>query len=349
MASNRTAQSGNPTAYAAEKLTMLQARMALLRPLLERFVTIAFPGCDPVGMVFALMGFTAFSTGWREDTTDADLAQLFRELGLFQVPGGTRSGASPNRTGGNAAYCTLAEGPLVRAMLNRAASTEPFAWRPSTANDSSDHDRRAREDQVAVGLANLRADEAALRSMMEAYAPGSAGDAAGWSVWRVFCMFTAMSRGPSGAFARLHPYLRDLAQVHENVRLHALLEMVDRGILSHDANATNTWKDGVAYAIARSLQKLYSGMLLAEHNGVSTTFFDDARRLSVESEVRLSSVAYTRNAADLVIDAARAGVATAQTAAGALAASPSSTKAIVIVCLAALGSALVAATVVSRS
>ena len=346
--SNRTPQSGAPSAYAAEKLPMLQARMALLRPLLERFVSIAFPGCDPVGMVFALMGFTAFSTGWREDTTDADLLQQFRELGLFQVPAGSRSGPSPNRTG-NAAYCGLAEGPLVLAMLGRHASTQEFAWRPSAANDSSEHDVRAREEQVAVGLANLRQDEATLRAKMEHFAPGSAGDAGTWSVWRVFCMFTAMSRGPAAAFARLQPYLHALAEVHESVRLHALFEAVDRGILSHDPHAVDTWTDGVCYAIARSIQKLYSGMLLAQRSGVSTTFFDDARMLSTEAETRLSSVAYTRRASDLAIDAARSSVATVQTAAGAFVASPASTKAFVIVGVIALGSTVLAASVISRS
>lgn len=316
--SNRTPQTGRPTNYGNEKLSMLRARSGLLKPLLERFVPIAFPGSDRDGMVYALMGFTSFSTGWRENTTDADRTQAFHEVGLFQVPAGDRSGPAPNSTGGDDAYIDLARGALVNAMLTHSASTEANAWRPSERNDASAHDVRAREEQVAVGLANLVKDEASIRTKMEREAPGSAGSTSGWSIWRIFTMFTAMSRGPSGAFARLQPYLHRLVEVHENVRLHALLEMVDRDILAGLAYAKTTWKGGVCYALARSLQKLMAGLKLADAEHGPSAFFADARPISPEAEVRLATIAYTQRASDLVIDTAVAAGSLAINAVGAI-------------------------------
>jgi hypothetical protein len=218
--------------------------MSLLRPM----VPIAFPGADPNFMSLALLGFTSFSGGWGENTTEGVLTQPFHEVGLFQVPAGDRGGPAPNPAG-NAAYSQLAGSDLVRRMLGgRAATTAPDAWKGAHA------------DQIAVGLANLLRDERSLRGALHG---GVAGDASGWSQWRVFGMFTAFSRGPGQAARVLNAYARDLSTTPEALRLRKL-----RSLVAHDVETGASGiggkhgKMGAAYAVVRSDQKLESGVAI---------------------------------------------------------------------------------------
>lgn len=306
--SGRSYRNGAPTVYAAEKLPLLRPRLAGdLGAFLRRMVPIAFPGADVEGMVFALIGFTSFSTGWTENTTDGVALQAFHEVGLYQTPAGPRGGPAPNADprAANNAYGKLAGGELVRSLLGRAASTSPNAWKP-TGRDA-DRDRRAKEEQTAVGLANLRGDEAVLRSSMERAAPGSAGSLSGWSVWRVFCMFTAFSRGPGGAYLRLQPYLARLARHPEASRLRYLCTLVDTDLREGSTGiGTRAGKSGTPYGIARSMQKLASGRKLAEStpNGPVQFFADVAIDPGVED--RITRVAYSVSLVGAAADAASA-------------------------------------------
>lgn len=320
----RTAENGSPSGYGREKLAMLRARMTTLGPLLDRFVPIAFRGVDPVQMKYALMGFTGFSTGWTENTTDGDAEQSFHEVGLFQVPAGPRVGPAPNTNpaADDNAYGRIALAPrgdvygdLARTMLNRSASTEHNAWKPSSSTSTSQRDVRAREDQVAIGLVNLIRDEASLRTMLNRAQTGVAGDANGWSLWRVFCMFTAFSRGANGAFTRIggklnvngrdtYPYLARLAAVPENQRLHAYLAMVDQDIQQR-AQGLGALKgrSGSAYGIIRSAQKLYCGRELAQATNGPVGFFDPIL-MDAAMEDRLTRTAYGLSVTSVVESAA---------------------------------------------
>lgn len=304
----RDATNGKPSSYAREKATTMRDRLAgMLGALLRRFIPIAFPGANADAMLFALLGFTAFSMTPTENTTEAVLTQSFHEVGLFQVPAGARSGPAPNNTGGNKAYWALATGAIVRAMLGRAASLVHNAWKPTGRPADAARDRLAMEDQTAVGLANLLRDETSIRTALDNAHRGVSGATNGWSLWRIFLMFTAMSRGAGQTLTVLRPYLAQLAAAPEAVRLQRLIELVNAGILAGDPHATNTWKDGVCYAIVRSLQKLNSGRLAAEAAGNSTaSSFLAGARLAPDVETRITNVAYTQGAYNLARDAASA-------------------------------------------
>lgn len=317
MASSRNAVTGRPTNYANEKLPMLRSRGPILSPILDRFVPVAFRGCDPEFARYILSGFTSFSMGWDENTTDGDAEQDFHEVGLFQVPAGPRSGPAPNanpRADDNA-YGRLATSAIVRRMLSgsdtgRAALITPGAWKPR--NSSNDPDCvRAREDQVAVGLANLLEDEAAFRTLAERYAPGSAGSTSGWSLYRFATMFTAMSRGPTGAFNRFKPYLRELARTNEPARASRLTYLLADGISRRDPHSITPWKPGVAYGWDRTWQKILSGREFCRAMGGNTAAFSDAN-VAPEVEILITNVGYSRTIVNVAADTARAAVSIAR-------------------------------------
>lgn len=314
--SRRDATNGQPSNYGREKQPMLNGRFAGPLPaLLRRFVPVVFPGADVEAMVFALLGFTAFSTSWRENTTDGDLTQSFHEVGLYQCPAGPRGGPAPNRDprAPNNAYGRLATGALVRRMLGRDASIEHNAWKPSNDTSQSAADVRAREDQVAVGLANLLADWQSYRSMAEAYAPGSTGAQGVWSVWQVFQMFTAFSRGSAGAFNRFKPFLRELATVPEAVRIPRLAALTVQAVISGegDAIARREGNGGTAYGIVRTLQKLYSGLFLARSKGGPVAWFDGVE-LPREVELKIAETAYAMSLGTAAASAAETAARVAE-------------------------------------
>lgn len=319
MASNRNATTGKPTSYANEKLPMLRSRGPLLSPILDRFVPIAFRGCDPEFARYILSGFTSFSTGWGENTTEGDAEQSFHEVGLFQVPAGPRSGPAPNPDprARDGAYTRLAKSSVVRAMLGREALTTPNAWRPR--NGSNDPDCvRAREDQVAVGLANLLEDEAAFRTLAERHAPGSAGSTNGWSLWRFATMFTAMSRGPTGAFNRFKPYLIELARTNEPARASRLTYLLANGIRNRDRHSITPWKPGVCYGWCRTWQKILSGREFCRAMGGGVASFADAT-VDPAVETLITNVGYNRTIVNVAADAATAAVSIAGNTADAVA------------------------------
>jgi hypothetical protein len=319
--SSRNASTGRPSSYGREKLAMLRGRSPLLKPIVDRMIPHAFRGVDPAFASFMLQGFTSFSTGWNENTTEAVADQTFHEVGLFQVPAGLRNGPAPNpdpRASHNA-YGRLAGSAIVRAMLgNRAASTAPDAWKPRSSSMDADN-VRARDDQTAVGIANLLEDEASFRAQAERFAPGSAGAVSGWSLYRFMTMFTAMSRGPAGAFNRFKPYLRQLAQINESQRSAALVRLVHQGIIARDPHALNDYKDGVCYAICRSWQKILSGRELCIALGGPTDAFADAV-IAPDVEAVIADVAYTIGPAAATRAAIQSATGLVQNAAGAVSA-----------------------------
>lgn len=328
----RGAEDGLPSAYAVEKLPMLQRRrrgpfLAVVRPMAQ----VAFPGADPDAMLDALLGFTAFSTSSRENTTDAVLSQRFHEVGLFQVPAGPRSGPAPNPDPGaaNNAYTHEATSPLVKRLLGQpvdgpGASTRHNAWKPSNDNGTSEADVRALREQSAVGIANLLDDWASIRAKLRgAGFEGLAGTPG--SPWMFFLMFTAMSRGPTGAYNRLrgsdstraadpHGWLRRLNDLPEDQRIVAFATMVDEAVRARlDDVGGEKGRGGSAYGIVRSLQKLRSGQLVAARSGGRAAWFAPTT-LAPDLEQRIAQAAYDEPVSAVATGAAAAAVAVVQNA-----------------------------------
>lgn len=298
--SNRSYTNGAPSHYAAEKLALLAPRHAgRLSGLLRRMIPRAFPGGDPEALLYALEGFTAFSTGWRENTTEGVPTQSFHEVGLFQVPAGPRSGPAPNPDprASNNAYGSLAGSDLVKQCLGgRAASLAPDAWRPAAnmgPGETTGPNWRACEDQVAVGLANLRRDDRSVRTLLNNRVRGVAGDEARWTNWRVFLMFTAFSRGPGGADTRLAPYLGRLVHEPEEQRIVRLCELVEADIRTGASGiGARTGKSGTSYGIVRTLQKLYSGLWLLRQTGSSSAQWFNGVEIPAATEDLITRTAY---------------------------------------------------------
>lgn len=322
MASNRTSEDGLPSEYAREKLPMLRARrggpfLSVIRPMLP----IAFPGGDADALVDAMLGFTAFSTSSRENTTTASRSQRFHEVGLFQVPAGPRAGAAPNPNprADNNAYGRLAPAPIVKRMLAQpadgpGASTRPDAWKPSRDNGTSEGDVLALREQTAVGLANLLDDWASLKNYLRGAGFESLAGSPG-TPWGAFIMFTAMSRGPSGAFDRLrgsnntrvkdpHGWLARLSQTPEDQRILVFCNMVDAAVRDRmDDVGGKKGRGGSAYGIVRSLQKLRSGQLAAASLGGRAGWFAPTS-LPADLEMRIAQAAYDEPVSAVVTQAA---------------------------------------------
>lgn len=259
-----------PRNYATAKLGMLQGRYrGELKTLLDRMTPIAFPNTPVDGMTLALFGFTAFSTGWTENTTEGNtptqLSQPFHEVGLFQCPAGPRTGPAPNANteAPHNAYGRLASTELVKRMLGgNSATMRPNAWKTDHAS------------QVAVGVANLLMDERTFRN--QAGMAELAGASSGWSNWRIFTMFTAFSRGPGQCAAVLRHFRTELLTAPEATRLRKLRELVVRDVERGASGiGARTGKMGAAYAVLRSDQKLQSAVALATAVGADLSLFGE--------------------------------------------------------------------------
>lgn len=247
---------------------MLRSRRSSdLATLIEHDLPILFPdaaqGPLPV-LRDAFIAFTAIAMGWTENTTEALATQPFHELGMFQTPGGPRTGPAPHPTMG--AYTTLGKSADVKRCLGgRDANLTPGAW------------KQAHADQVAIGLANLRQDE---RSLQRAVGADLVRTGSGFSPWRFWCMFTAFSRGPGQTANVLRAFRAELLQAPENARLQRLRELVLRDLREgRPGIGSRTGKMGAAYAVTRTEQKLECAALLADdhqHGGWWTTRYTDS-------------------------------------------------------------------------
>jgi len=292
----RSYPEGKPRLYAAEKLPLLRKRQldAEIGPATERMAAIAFPGAP--SEVFH--GFTAFSTGPLENTTDST-KNKFHEIGLYQVEAGPRSGPAPNSNPKleYSNWARLAASELVMAMLGRAATVEEGAW------------KKAIDDQIAVGLANLRdhsrnmadglarrlkkhgfteADAQALSKKVVPREPGSN--------WAVMWAFTSFSRGEGQFTSTLAAYLRELAEDTEATRWVKWRQLVNADIRAKKAGiGSKKGKKGAAYALVRTEQKFQSGFLLAQNTGGNAAWFQCAYTESAEDldmEDRITRRAY---------------------------------------------------------
>lgn len=303
--SSRNYQNGKPTVYAREKLSMLQRRVrdAQIGPAIIRCTSIGFPGA-PAEVMF---GFTAFSTSPTENTTEAVRTQPFHEVGLFQIEAGMRAGPAPNPDV-NARYNSwgkLANSAVVRQMLNgRSATMTPNAW------------KRAIDDQVAVGVANLlRHRESFARNL-----PRLASQRID-SNWSILTAFTTFSRGAGQTKNVLTPYVDRLAAVPEDQRWRTFRSLVAQDIARQTPGiGSRVGKQGAAYAIVRSEQKFMSGALLAANGGNNARWFEpSAYRATPEDaaiEDAISRAAYSADLSSAARDTVEAATRVASIAVG---------------------------------
>lgn len=278
---------------------MLRARRASdLATLIEHDLPILFPDAARGDLAVhrdAFLAFTSIAMGWTENTTEALSTQPFHELGMFQTPGGPRSGPAPHPTAG--AYTTLGRSADVKQCLGgREANLAPGAWKTAHA------------DQVAIGLANLRQDEHSLQRAMGA---DLVVTGQGFTPWRFWCMFTAFSRGPGQTANVLRAYRAELLATPVHTRLQRLRALVARDLRENRPGiGSRTGKMGAAYAVTRTEQKLEGAALLADDHGHGawwttryTTSAEDATMELLLAERGHGSLA--RQAADVVTGAAR--------------------------------------------
>jgi hypothetical protein len=244
---SRTAATGLPSAYGAEKLPTMRARWAGAAGAAVRAMG------DDAGWsgtpAAALLGVTANSEGASDDTTATG---VFHEIGLYQLPAG------PVAAPANAApaarwnvYASLACDPAVRALLGgRCAATDAGAWQADVAG------------QVATGLVSLAEDRDALST---ALASRRAGTRDAGSQWSLALGVLAYVVGPAAARAALGDAPAFVASVPEPRRFGALVRRLV---------ATRPGERAWGYPVVRTWQRLATGKALATALGQDVAWFD---------------------------------------------------------------------------
>lgn len=210
-----------------------------LGDVLREFAPKAWPGVP----YEAWLGFTSISYGRRgptdptENTTDGVPGQRGHEVGFFQTPAGMLPGPAPNpdREAPWNTWGRLHDHPWVMRLLTddegkpRPAVMGPDEWKTHV------------EDQVAVGLADLRAGS---RGVLMCLGPAGStrdhelvsGDPSP-TTWAVALGFLAFSEGAGAACHWIKPYASRLAQVPEDHRWSTLGHLIDADMRRGDRNA----------------------------------------------------------------------------------------------------------------
>jgi len=231
---------------------------ALVGDSLRKMAPQIFPGVP----VEAFVGFIANSTGIKENTTDTS-RNKFHEIGLFGTEAGPRYGPAPNPdpNAEDNSWGKLANHQLVKMLLGgRTATMAPNAWQSAV------------EDQVAIGLVNLRLRchkvsrrlDASIRPVMNSS-----------SLYFIICGFMGWSAGSRGASIHLNNYKHILASVHEDQRwgifLRAVADDITSGIL---IPRTGQKHKNAAYSALRTWQKITAGQIFAREIGGNVNWFD---------------------------------------------------------------------------
>lgn len=254
---DRTWDRALPLKYAESKQSSLDKRWKVeLGDSLRAMVSQVWPGVPET----VFLGFTAFSTSSKENTTEAVEGQKFHEIGYFQTEAGLRDKPAPDQDEGGEYnnWGRLHDDPLVVQLLGRKATMTPDGW------------KNAIPDQVAVGLVNLRKKlDGGMRRLPETLRPKDFS-----STWAVLLAFTMFSRGASQTMKCLAPYLEKLHFVSEDERWDAWESMLATDIRRGAASiGDKSGKAGAPWAIMRTRQKHDSGLLFAERTGLATDWF----------------------------------------------------------------------------
>ena len=250
-----------PSNYAYEKRGMLRARWdgassssgdRRVGDAIRRFSPTVFPGIPPQAVICQTLNAMSPT----ENTTEGSASQSFHEIGIFQVPAGPRSGPAPNPSASAAdnAWARLATSQKVRNLLGRNAVMGENQW------------KTAIDDQVAVGLWNLREDGESVVAGL----PVDARPARTDSDYFLRLCSMGFSKGSGGAVAVVRPYAAVLAQVNEANKWRTL-----RCAIAADAlrGIGGTGKGGRAHGIIRADQKFEAGPWLMSQVGGDPTFF----------------------------------------------------------------------------
>lgn len=254
---DRTWDRALPLKYAESKQSSLDKRWkAELGDSLRAMVSQVWPSVPEA----VFLGFTAFSTSAKENTTEAVESQKFHEIGYFQTEAGLREKPAPDRDpdGEYNNWGRLHDDPLVIQLLGRKATMSPDGWKDAIP------------DQVAVGLVNLRKKlDSLVKKLPDDLKPKDYS-----STWAVLLAFTAFSRGGGQTLKCLRPYMEKLGKIPENDRWAAWESMIAADITKDIESIGN--KDGKAggpWAIMRTRQKHDSGLLFAERTGLPADWF----------------------------------------------------------------------------
>lgn len=174
-----------PSGYAADYLPMLRGRYAgELGQLVREWGPRVLPGAPAT----AILGMTTIGRQ-RENTGEGNppANRVFHEIGYFQTPAGPASGPAPNPDPSlpYSHWADLGQTELVRGLLGRAPTLVAGAWRDAIP------------DQVAVGLADLKAERARLERLL--VAAGIPTPTREGSPMDVALTFMAFSAGPASA------------------------------------------------------------------------------------------------------------------------------------------------------
>lgn len=260
---NRTWEKAQPIEYADDKQRMLDKRWkAELGECLRTMVPKVWPGVDPT----VFLGFTAFSTSSKENTTEAVENQRFHEIGYFQTEAGLRDkpAPDPNPAGSYNNWGKLHDHSLVVELLGRPAVMGRDEWKTNIP------------DQVAVGLVNLKRKlESGMSKLPAEVYPKDMS-----STWAVLLAFTMFSRGVGQTLKCLKPYQDKLADFSENERWIAWESMIASDIAKDiDSIGNKDGKAGAPWAIMRSRQKYDSGLMFAKRNNLGTNWYFEPDRI----------------------------------------------------------------------
>jgi hypothetical protein len=251
-----TLHAGNPTRWGAEKQSLVRswlpgAKHPEIWAAISTMAPKIFPGADPC----AFMGFCANGESLAANTTETVPEEPFHELGIFGTEGGMRfkPAPDPNPNGAMNSWGELHAHPDVVALLGRPATMVAGAW------------KRAADDQVAIGLVNIRRHARNVFAALGAsVAPASEG-----SLWFVALGFMGWSAGPGRTISHVKPHVAALAIAPEISRWGALMHHVAV------SSPTGHKHANPAYSCARTAQKLECGRQLQAFMGPTCSAWYD--------------------------------------------------------------------------
>lgn len=243
-----------PSAWAHDKLSTARTRnLGPVGVALHRMAPQVMPRV-PIG---AWLGFIANSSGPSEDTAESASPAPFHELGYFGTPAGPISGPAPNPNPAapDNAWGHLANSDLVKQLLGgHGATMEAGAWRRQSGGRVSDD---AINEQVAVGLADLKQNYASMRALLPANLQPD-GVSVPVDVYGTALMFGAWSAGASRMASHVRKYAAAVGAQRGKARWGALLQAAINDPANHGSSHTDP-----AYSLLRSWQKLQVGQELA--------------------------------------------------------------------------------------
>lgn len=233
--------------------------VALVGTHIRNMTPKVFPGVPPE----AIFGFCA-NGNIRENTTTVIPSQRFHEIGLFGTEAGSRKGPAPSRNHreDHNSWGKFANLDQVKKLLDgRSATMIENAW------------KKAIDDQVAVGLINLRERGKTVAKLLPL---SIQPDTTSSSIYHIACCFMGWSAGAKRTREHLQLFENELRKVPEHLRWGVFLKVLAEGIQKKrsDLNLHEKGHKNPAWSALRTWQKLTAGLLLAKNVGGNVQWFD---------------------------------------------------------------------------